>query len=88
MPDNMVTIGGVSVDMDKPCDVLRELRKAQLVIATGESVAMTRFDQDEVRFTAGSATGLGALISDYERRCAAANGTRHRGARTVRWGRR
>jgi len=81
----MVMIGGVEVDIDKPCDVLRELKKAQLVIATGESVAMTRFDQDEVRFTAANGGHLEKLISIYQRECDKANGRMSGRARRVRW---
>ncbi|MGB3026876.1 hypothetical protein [Paradevosia shaoguanensis] len=89
MPDdsaNMITIGGVSVDIEQPCLVLRELRKTEIAVAAGESVSMTRFDQDEVRFTPATISGLGGLIAKYEQLCAASQGRRRRGARVVRWG--
>lgn len=80
-----VTIGGVSVAIGRPCDVLAELRKAQLKIATGESVAMTRFGEDEVRFTAASSARLDKLIETYERLCARCQGSRRRHAASVVW---
>lgn len=83
---NLLAINGVEVDITSPCDVVRELKKAQLVIATGGAVSMTRFDQDEVRFTEANAGRLDDLIGHYQRECDRANGRRTRRARTVRWG--
>lgn len=80
-----VSIGGVSVDINRPCDVLVELRKAQLAVATGETVSMTRFGQDEVRFTAASADRLDKLIATYEGLCAKSQGRRRRFAASVVW---
>jgi hypothetical protein len=82
---NMVVIGGVEVDIENPCDVLGELKKARLVIATGGSVSMTRFDQDEVRFTAANGGELQNLIGIYQRECDKANGRMAGRARRVRW---
>lgn len=82
---SMVSIGGVTVDLNDPCAVLTELRKAQLAIATGESVAMTRFGQDEVRFTATSSARLDKLIVTYEGLCAKAQGRRNRFAARAIW---
>lgn len=81
----MVIIGGVSVDISRPCDVLMELRKAQLTVATGESVSMTRFGQDEVRFTTANADRLDKLIATYEGLCAKSQGRRRRFAASVIW---
>lgn len=80
-----VRIGDVVVDIDRPCDILTELRKAQLIIATGESVSMTRNGEREVRFTAASAARLDKLIETYERLCARTQGRRRRHAGTVVW---
>jgi hypothetical protein len=80
-----VKIGGVSVDINDPCAVLTELRKAQLRVATGESVSMQRFGEDEVRFTPANMGRLETLIQTYERSCAAKSGHRRRFAATVRW---
>ena len=82
---NMVMIGGVEIDIEKPCDVLRELKKARLVIGTGGSGSMTRFDQDEVRFTAANNGELQNLIGIYQRECDRANGNSAGRARRVRW---
>lgn len=82
---DFVTIGGVQVDVNKPCDVLRELRKAELTIATGESVAMTRFENDEVRFSAASSAALEKLIARYEALCARAQGRGVRRTKIVAW---
>lgn len=82
---SFVSIGDVSVDINDPCAVLTELRKAQLAIATGESVAMTRFGQDEVRFTAASSARLDKLITTYEALCAKSQGRRSRFAARVIW---
>ena len=48
-------IGGVEVDLNNPCDVLLELRKAQITVATGEAVSVARFGEDETRFTEANA---------------------------------
>lgn len=80
-----VTIGGVDVDINRPCDVLTELRKAQITIATGGSVSMTRFGDDEVRFTAASAARLDKLIETYEGLCDRSKGRRRRHAGAVVW---
>ncbi len=82
---DLVTIGGVRVSIDAPCDVLRELRKAELVIATGGSVSMTRFGEDEVRFSETNRAGLASLIARYQGLCDAAQGRRMRRARPISW---
>lgn len=85
MSKNSVKIGGVVVDINEPCAVLRELRKAQIAIAIGESVSMTRFGEDEVRFTAASSARLDKLIATYEGLCVKTNGSRRRFAARVNW---
>jgi len=80
-----LTIGGVIVDIDDPCAVLTELRKAELTIATGAAVSMTRFGEDEVRFTEASSSRLSALIEKYEGLCARKSGIRRRFAARIRW---
>lgn len=82
---NTVVIGGVEVDITRPCDVLRELKKAQLTLATGGAVSMTRFDQDEVRFSPTNADQLQSLISIYQRECDRESGRNVRRARRVNW---
>jgi len=80
-----VTIGGVDVDIDDPCAVLTELRKAEIIVAAGESVSMSRFGDEEVRFSAGSSRALSDLIARYEALCDRKCGRRRRFAKGVRW---
>lgn len=80
-----VVIGGVSVDVEDPCAIVKQLKIVRLQVVTGGSVAMTRFDQDEVRFTPASLPRLDAAISDYEGQCAAKSGRRTRFAKRVNW---
>jgi len=81
----MVKIGGVEVSINAPCEIVTQLKKVRLTVVTGGSVAMTRFDQDEVRFTPASLPRLDAAIADYERQCAALSGKRTRYAARVSW---
>lgn len=85
LAQNEVRIGGITVDINNPCAVLAELRKVEIAIATGETVAMTRFGEDEVRFTEASGARLEKLIGTYERLCARASGQKPRSARVIRW---
>lgn len=85
MATGTITIGGVAVDIDDPCAVLTELRKAELRVAAGESVAMARFGEDETRFTEASASRLERLIARYEDLCARKTGHRRRHAAPVRF---
>jgi len=80
-----VVINGVTVDIDDPCAVATELRKVELVIATGGSVALTRFGSDEVQWTRADIRGIRDLIARYEDKCAAASGTRRRYAKRMRF---
>lgn len=82
---DMVTIDGADVDFDKPCDIARALRKAELKIAAGGGVVRTRFGEDEVQWSQTNAGRLRDLIADYERRCAASSGTRTRYAKRMRF---
>lgn len=83
---NEMKIGGVTVDLDNPCQVLAELRKAEIAVATGETVSVARFGDDETRFAPASMSGLKGLIADYERKCGVAQGRRVRFAKSIRWG--
>ena len=82
---NTITIDGESIDINEPCAVLTALRKAELRVAVGESVSMTRFGEDEVRFSSANAGRLEKLIAHYERLCDRASGKRRRHAMNVRW---
>ncbi|HEV7436978.1 MAG TPA: hypothetical protein VGO22_19250 [Pseudorhizobium sp.] len=82
---SLVRIGSVSVDINDPCAVLTELRKAELTVATGGAVSMTRFGEDEVRFTDASSAKLAGLIAKYEGLCDRKCGRRRRYAARVRW---
>lgn len=81
-----ITIGGVAVSASDPCAIAAQLKIVKLRIVAGESVAMTRFDQDEVRFTPASLSALNAEIANYERECALSVGAApRRRARTALW---
>ena len=81
----MVTINGVAVDMDDPCAVATELRKVELQVVTGTGVVMTRFGDDEVRWSNANLDRLRDLIGDYERRCNLKSGIRTRYAKRLRF---
>lgn len=80
-----VVINGVTVDIDDPCAVATELRKVELVVATGGSVAMTRFGSDEVQWSTANLKALRDLIARYEGKCAAQSGKRLRYAKRMRF---
>lgn len=82
---SMVVINGVSVDLDDPCAVAAELKKVELIVASGSGVARTRFGNDEVQWTAANLTKLQALISRYDGACAVRAGNRLRHARRMRF---
>jgi hypothetical protein len=86
MPD-LITIDGVAVDIDDPCAVARALRKVELKVITGGGVVMTKFGDDEVRFSDSkeSRLRLQELIANYERACATKTGTRIRYAKRLRF---
>lgn len=84
MADTM-TIGGVTVDINDPCAVLAQLRKAQILVAAGESVAMARFGDDETRWSPANAASLERLIAKYETLCDRAAGKRRRFAAGIRF---
>ena len=57
-----------------PCAEARRLRELLTAMATGESVALTRFGEDEVRFHKGDPARLERLIAEYDRACALLTG--------------
>jgi hypothetical protein len=82
----MVEIDGVEIDMNDACAVVTALRAAELRLATGGGVVMTRFGRDnEVRWDRGSLAGLADLIGRYERLCERASGRRSRFAKRMRF---
>lgn len=83
----LVVINGVSVDMDDPCAVATELRKVELQVVTGTGVVMTRFGDEEVRWSNANLGRLRELIGDYERRCSLKSGIRTRYAKRLRFAR-
>lgn len=91
MVDN-VRIGGadvqtIEVDLDDPCAAASALRKIELKMITGGQVVMSRFGDDEVRWSdsASSRARLKELIEDYTRQCAAKQGIRTRYAKRLRF---
>ncbi|CAM5576713.1 hypothetical protein MAUB1S_09700 [Mycolicibacterium aubagnense] len=86
MADGDVVINGVTVDIDDPCAVARELRKVELIVATGGAVSMTRFGSDEVQWSQANLKSLRDLIAYYEGKCAAnQSGRRVRYAKRMRF---
>lgn len=82
----MVEIDGAQVDMDDPCAVVTALRAAELKIASGGGVVMTRFNENnEVRWARANLAQLGDLILRYERMCERKNGQRARFAKRMRF---
>lgn len=89
---DLVNIGGadvaaIQVDLDDPCAAVKALRKIELQMVTGGQVVMSRFGDDEVRWSdsASSRARLKELIDDYTRQCAAKQGIRTRYAKRLRF---
>ncbi|MGS1093104.1 hypothetical protein ACVCNR_00785 [Aquamicrobium terrae] len=80
-----VVINGVTVDIDDPCALVKELRKAELMLATGGGIVRARFGDDDVQFSSASLSALRELINRYEVLCAAKCGTRLRYAKRMRF---
>lgn len=82
-----VSINGVMVDIDDPCAVVKELRKAELMLASGGGIVRARFGDDDVQFSSASLSALRDLTSRYEGLCAAKSGRRLRYAKRMRFAR-
>lgn len=81
-----VKIGDDVVDLERPCDVVRALRKMQLRLAAGSVAQTVRLDDEEVTFNGANDARLAKLIAQYEDACArATDGTRRRFAMRVRF---
>ena len=65
----------MSVPPIDPCAEAARLRTLLTAMSTGESVALTRFGEDEVRFHKGDPARLERLIAEYDRACAIQTGT-------------
>lgn len=85
MPASDVIINGVMVDINDPCAVATELRKVELILATGGGVVRARFGEDDVQFSDASSKRLSDLIARYETACAAKSGRRIRYAKRMRF---
>lgn len=73
-----MTIGGETVDLNAPCDVVAALRKVEIKIASGGQRMTVKIDDDEVTYNRANLSGLQDLISRYDRLCRAANGQKVR----------
>lgn len=82
---DLIKIGDVEVDFDSPCEVARALRKVELQVTTTGAVVRTKFGDDDVQWSQANLGRLRDLIDDYERKCAAASGTRTRYAKRLRF---
>jgi len=80
-----VVINGVTVDINDPCAVATELKKVELIVATGGGVAMTRFGSDETQWTSVNLGRLRTVIQHYDGLCAAKSGKRLRYAKRMRF---
>ena len=82
---DLVSIDGIDVDFDHPCEMARALRKIEIKIVSGAGVVRTKFGNDDVQWSNGNIARLRELIGDFERKCAALSGTRTRYAKRVRF---
>lgn len=57
-----------------PCDEAARLRTLYTALVSGDSVALSRFGEDEVRFHKGDPARLERLIAEQDRLCAIAQG--------------
>lgn len=80
-----VIINDVMVDINDPCAVATELRKVELILATGGGVIRARFGDDDVQFSSASLAALRDLIVRYDSQCAAKSGKRLRYAKRMRF---
>jgi len=82
----MIDIGGETVDLTKPCDMVLALKKQRLLVSLGRSVLIIRLGGEEVTYNRANLAKLDALIADYQRECDSATGKTRRGrARSIRW---
>lgn len=80
-----IEINGQAVDAEKPCDVAKALRGAMITIATGGSITVARFGEDEMRYGAANVAMLRELLALYEGQCMMEGGGRRRFAKTMRF---
>ena len=81
-----IVIGGETVDINQPCDVVTALKKVELKVATGSLRVTVRFDEDEVTYSKANLADLRSVIADYENKCAKASGkAARRSAIGIRW---
>jgi hypothetical protein len=67
----MVTIGGMTVDMESPCALAGALKALRLQLVTGGVEEAIRFGEDEVRYSRANLASLDREIDKAERECAA-----------------
>ncbi|SMD18168.1 hypothetical protein [Rhizobium sp. RU36D] len=82
-----VMIDGVEINIHDNCAILDALLKARFTLATGGTVARTRFGEDEVQFAEINPARLDDLIIKYEGLCDRSKGKRRRHAMSVGWAR-
>lgn len=80
-----IEINGQQVDDSNPCDIAKALRSAMITVATGGTITVARFGEDEMRYGAANVTMLRELVSYYEGQCLMASGQRRRFAKTMRF---
>ena len=72
--DDTLRIGRDLVDITKPCDVAKALRKMQLTLASGGARQTVRIDGEEVTFQRSDDGRLAQLIAQYDAECARLTG--------------
>ncbi|MEM1149238.1 MAG: gpW family head-tail joining protein [Pseudomonadota bacterium] len=82
---NTIVIGGETVDINKPCEVVTSLRKAQLKLATGGAEIEIEIDGERVRYANPNQTALVNLIAQYSQACDAESGGNRSRRRQVIW---
>ncbi|WP_421998194.1 hypothetical protein [Roseovarius confluentis] len=61
---------------EDPCQEAIELRQIKRDLVTGSAASVTRFGEDEVRYTKADLGRLDAMIAQADRECAVQNGER------------
>lgn len=78
-------IGGDTVDLTKPAEVVAALEKIKLLVASGGKPQIVRTGSDEVTYTSANLSGLNSLIADWQAKANRQAGKGRGRARSVRW---
>lgn len=82
---DIVKIGSDEVDINTPCDIVKALRKVELVIMSGGRRETVRLGQEEITYSKANISGLQSLIRHYDAQCQKISGNgRTRFAKRIR----